>query len=70
MPSWHHTITEVEMVKRPDGIEIVQVNLRLPREMKKQIVDEAWNNRRSLNSEIICRLERDLARPEVRGAAA
>lgn len=58
------------MVKRPDGIEVVQVALRLPRDMKKQIVDAAWQNRRSVNSEIICRLERDLARPDVRGAAA
>lgn len=61
------------MVKRPDGIEVVQVALRLPREMKKQIVDAAWENRRSVNSEIVCRLERDLGRVPVvenRGAAA
>ena len=61
------------MVKRPDGVEVVQVALRLPREMKKQIVDAAWENRRSVNSEIVCRLERDLSRvpaAESRGAAA
>jgi len=60
-------------MKRPDGLEVVQVALRLPREMKKQIVDAAWDNRRSINSEILCRLERDLARApagENQGAAA
>lgn len=61
------------MVKRPDGVEVVQVALRLPREMKKQIVDAAWENRRSVNSEIVCRLERDFGAAPVRenrGAAA
>ncbi len=59
-------------MKRADGIEVVQVALRLPREMKKQIVDAAWDNRRSANAEILVRLERDLARDraEGRGAAA
>lgn len=60
-------------MKRPDGLEVVQVALRLPRDMKKQIVDAAWENRRSINSEILCRLERDLSRGtggENQGAAA
>lgn len=61
------------MVRRSDREEVVQVALRLPRDMKKQLVDAAWTNRRSVNAEIICLLERGLlpaAAEDQRGAAA
>lgn len=50
-----------------------QFPLRWHPELRKQIVSAARANRRSTNAEILCRLERDLAREaqgEERGAAA
>lgn len=62
-------------MKRPDGIEITQFMLRWNSDLRKQIVAAAETNRRSINSEILCRLERDAARETAaraadRGAAA
>jgi predicted HicB family RNase H-like nuclease len=49
--------------------------LRIPEQVQAEIAEAARRNRRSVNSEILVRLERDLAREaldlgEDRGAAA
>jgi hypothetical protein len=58
-------------MKLPDEREVTQFPLRWNAFLRKQIVAAARDNRRSINSEILSRLERDLARPsaEDRGAA-
>ncbi len=47
-------------MKRADGNQIVQVNLRLDCALKKQIVAAAETSRRSVNAEIITRLEQSI----------
>ena len=59
-------------MKRPDGIEVKQFALRWSNDLRKQIVDAAETNKRSVNAELLVTLERGLARhsAEDRGAAA
>jgi hypothetical protein len=58
-------------MQRSEELGVRQFPLRWNESLRKQIVEAARDNRRSINSEILARLERDLARPsaEDRGAA-
>ncbi len=47
--------------KKPDGHQVMPYPLRLPPALREELSSEAALNRRSLNSEIVVRLEKSRA---------
>ena len=64
MPTRKHQKGEALIKAKEDERGVMPYTLRVPANVRDQLAAEAQKNRRSLNSEIIVRLEQSLQQPQ------